>query len=238
MTGATGPADVAAGAADREELQAVLFDMDGTLVDSEKVWSVGLDDLARHYGGTISPGARAAMVGTSMVESMRILHGDIGQPGRPLDQSMRLLTDRVKELFAEGLVWRPGARELVEAVRAAGLPTALVTATVREVLEVALGSIGAHLFDAVVAGDDVERTKPDPLPYLTAARRVGADPARCVAVEDSPNGVLSALRAGCAVVAVPCDVEVPHGPRIMVRSSLVGVDVVTLRRWVRDCRAA
>jgi beta-phosphoglucomutase-like phosphatase (HAD superfamily) len=102
-------------------LAGVLFDMDGTLVDSEKVWDVGLADLAAHYGGALSAAARTSMVGTSMIESMEILHADLSQPWRDAAASTIWLEARVVELFAAGLVWRPGARELLAAVRAAGV---------------------------------------------------------------------------------------------------------------------
>ena len=89
-------------------LGGVLFDMDGTLVDSEKVWSVGLDELAAHLGGVLSDTARRAMVGTNMAQSMRILHGDVGVDADPLE-SVRWLERRISGLFADGLAWRPGA---------------------------------------------------------------------------------------------------------------------------------
>jgi HAD superfamily hydrolase (TIGR01509 family) len=216
----------------RSDPQAVLFDMDGTLVDSEKVWTIADEDLARHYGGSLSAAVRSAMVGKNMSVSMGMLHDDIGQPWRDEAYSVRWLEARVKQLFAEGLVWRPGARELLAAVRAAGVRTALVTATARHLVEVALETIGADQFDAVVTADEVTENKPHPMPYLTAARLVGADPTRCVAVEDSPNGVLSAAAAGCAVLAVPCEVElVPEeidvlpGGRVTIVPSLDGVDL-------------
>lgn len=210
-------------------LAAVLFDMDGTLVDSEKVWSVGLNELAARYGAVLSGWARQAMVGTSMAESMTILHADIGLPDLDVAASVCWLEERVKELFAEGLAWRPGARELVTAVRAAGIATALVTATRRRLVEVAFGTIGADQFDAVVCGDDVALTKPHPMPYLTAAALVSAPVDRCVAIEDSPNGVRSALAAGCAVLAVPCEVALPAIEGVTIMESLVDVDVAVLR---------
>ncbi|MET7398047.1 HAD family phosphatase [Dactylosporangium sp. NPDC005572] len=211
----------------------MLFDMDGTLVDSEKVWSVGLTELAAHYGGELSEPARKAMVGTNMTDSMRILHTDLGLPtGRAeTDASVVWLEDRVKFLFRDGLVWRPGAQELLADLRAAGVPLALVTATHRHLVDVALLTIGAANFDAVVAGDEVDLTKPHPMPYLTAASLVGADPASCVAVEDSPNGLKSARAAGCAVLAVPCEVELdPQGVTLV--DSLLDVDVDYLRKLV------
>jgi len=214
------------------DLRAVLFDMDGTLVDSEKVWSVGLDELAAQHGGALSIVARQAMVGTSMSESMRILHDDIGRSELAPEASVGWLERRVAELFAEGLVWRPGAAELLAAVRTAGVPTALVTATRRHLVEVALVTIGAHHFDAVVAGDDLDETKPHPAPYRTAATLLGADPGASVAIEDSPNGIASALAAGCVVLGVPCDVGLGHLEGVTLVDSLADVDVAYLRRLV------
>jgi len=207
----------------------VLFDMDGTLVDSEKVWSVGLDELAAHLGGELSDAARRAMVGTNMAQSMAILHDDVGVVADPA-QSVRWLEERVAELFAGGLVWRPGAADLLAAVRAAGIPTALVTATHRHLVEVALITIGAANFDAVVAGDDLDETKPHPAPYRTAAELIGADPARCVAIEDSPNGIVSALAAGCVVLGVPCEVALDEQPGVTLVPSLQGVSPADLGR--------
>jgi len=198
--------------------------MDGTLVDSEKVWDVALNELAERAGGKLSLEARHAMIGSSMGRSMQILREDLGQPGRPEEPDVRWLSDRVFQLFGEGLVWRPGALELLRAVRAAGLPTALVTSTGRRLVEVALRTIGAENFDAVVVGDEVKAPKPDPEPYLTAARLLGVPITSCVAIEDSPTGVASALASGAAVLAVPAELELPPTDGVHLRDSLVGVD--------------
>jgi HAD superfamily hydrolase (TIGR01509 family) len=214
------------------ELDAVLFDMDGTLVDSEKVWDVGLHELARRYGGELSVPARTRMIGTSMAESMDILHTDIAQPWRDPYASVSWLETRVGELFAGGLVWQPGARELLAAVRAAGLPAALVTATRRRLVEIALHTIGEENFDVVVCGDEVTRTKPYPDPYLSAAGRLGVDVRRCVAIEDSPTGVASARAAGCVVVAVPSEVALTDSTGVTLVDSLELLDVATLRSLV------
>lgn len=209
-------------------LAAVLFDMDGTLVDSEKVWQVGLAELAARYGGELSEAARVRMIGTSMAASMTILHDDLARPRYDLAASAAWLEARVVELFADGLTWRPGARELLGEVRAAGLPTALVTATRRPLVEVALRTLGPDNFDVVVCGDEVTATKPHPEPYLTAAAALGAPIARCVAVEDSPTGVASARAAGARVLAVPCEVDLSHMDDVTHVPSLVGVDVAFL----------
>jgi HAD superfamily hydrolase (TIGR01509 family) len=215
------------------ELQAVLFDMDGTLVDSEKLWDVSLADLAAHFGRELPETTRAAMVGTDMAASLRLFHDDLNLDGDPAE-SQRILEARTKELFREGLVWRPGARELLHDVRTGGLPTALVTATHRHLVDVALGTLGAENFDVLVCGDsDFERPKPHPDPYLMAARLLGVDPARCVAIEDSPTGVAAAEAAGCVVLAIPNAVPVPPGHRRVFRHSLDGLHLDDLRALLR-----
>ncbi|MEV6346362.1 HAD family phosphatase [Actinoplanes sp. NPDC051851] len=203
---------------------AVLFDMDGTLVDSEKMWGIALEELAILAGGRLSAAARLAMVGTSMPVSMRLFREDLGQPDRPQAPDVAWLHDRITELFADGLIWRPGAMELLHAVRAAGLPTALVTSTERRIAEVALKTLGAENFDVVVCGDEVPSPKPDPSPYLIAADLLGVPIASCVAIEDSPSGVTSALASGAVVLAVPSELELPPLDGIHLRTTLVGVD--------------
>ncbi|MDP9795721.1 HAD superfamily hydrolase (TIGR01509 family) [Catenuloplanes nepalensis] len=207
---------------------AVLFDMDGTLIDSEKVWEIAIMELARSYGGELSEEARAAMVGAAMAESMRVMHEDLGQPWRDPVAGARELEDRVAELFTSGLVWRPGAMVLLAAVRAAGIPTALVTSTSRRLVEVALDTLGRNSFDAVICGDEVTANKPDPAPYRMAADALGVDITACVAIEDSPAGIASAKAAGATVLAVPCELDLSHlngETGIHLRSSLDDVDV-------------
>jgi HAD superfamily hydrolase (TIGR01509 family) len=211
------------------ELAAVLFDLDGTLINSEPIWEVALRELARRYGGELSSHARLRMVGTSTADSMAILHADLGQPWRDAARSGQWLEFRVGQLFADGVPWRAGARELVAQVRAAGIPTGLVTATRRVLVESLVDTLGPGRFDVVVCGDDLPVTKPDPLPYLTAAARLGVSARRTVAVEDSPAGAASAAAAGCVVVAVPSDVRFSTVDGYHVRDSLMNVDVALLR---------
>jgi len=204
---------------------AVLFDMDGTLVDSEKVWDVALNELAVHAGGELSLPARQAMIGSTMSRTMQLLRDDLGQPDRDEPADVAWLTDRVFELFGAGLVWRPGAYELLRAVRAAGLPTALVTSTGRKLVEVALDTLGRENFDVVVCGDEVRAPKPDPDPYVTAAALLGVPIEACVAIEDSPTGLASAVASGAAVLAIPAELELPETDGVRLRESLEGVDL-------------
>jgi HAD superfamily hydrolase (TIGR01509 family) len=216
---------------------AVLFDMDGTLVDSEKVWDVALSELAAHAGGELSGPARRAMIGSSMAQSMRILHDDLGQPWRDAAADAAWLEVRVHELFGLGLSWRPGARELLAALRGAGVPTALVTSTGRKLVDVALDTLGRENFDAVVCGDEVAAAKPDPTPYRLAAELLGVPVQACVAIEDSPTGVASARASGAAVLAVPCELELPPASGVTLRDSLTGVDLPYLASLVAAVRA-
>ncbi|GAA0277844.1 HAD family phosphatase [Cryptosporangium japonicum] len=207
---------------------AVLFDMDGTLFDSEKLWDVGLDELAHHLGGELSPAARTTMIGAPLAMSMEILHADLGRPDLDVATSGAWLEDYMRTLFTTSLVWRAGAQEVLKAVRAAGIPAALVTATRRNLVEVALDTLGRENFDAVVCGDEVTHSKPHPEPYLRAASLLGVNPEACVAIEDSVNGTASAEAAGCPVLVVPSEAPVPSGPRRVHRESLVGVGLPEL----------
>jgi HAD superfamily hydrolase (TIGR01509 family) len=156
---------------------------------------------------------------------MRLMREDLGQPDRDEAADVEWLTDRVLELFGKGLVWRPGALELLHAVRAAGLPTALVTSTGRTLVEVALDTLGRENFDVVVCGDEVTTPKPDPEPYRTAAALLGVPIEACVAIEDSPTGLASAVASGAAVLAVPAELELPETDGVHLRESLEGVDL-------------
>ncbi len=207
--------------------------MDGTLVDSEKIWDISLKELSHRLGGELSAPARASMVGANLARSIGIVHAGVGVVGGDLAGDSAWLLARTRELFSEGLTWRPGAPELLQSVRDAGIRTALVTSTERDLTDVALKWIGAEFFDVTVCGDEVAHNKPHPDPYERAAGLLGADPGTCVAVEDSPTGVASAVAAGCTVVVVPAEVPVEPGERRIIRESLVGVDAEYLRNLLK-----
>lgn len=211
-------------------MRAVLCDMDGTLVDSEKLWDVAMDALYDRLGGVLTPQVRAATIGGCAEDTMRIVYDDLGLERDPaaMAASARWLHDYTGELFDAGLPWCDGARELLDELAAAAVPTALVTNTPRMLVERALGSIGRHYFAVVVCGDEVPAGKPAPDPYLRAAQLLQLDPRRCLAVEDSPTGATAAEAAGCAVLVVPNAVPVPDGPRRHQVPSLAGVGAADL----------
>jgi HAD superfamily hydrolase (TIGR01509 family) len=212
-------------------MRAVLWDMDGTLVDSEKLWDVSMDELYARLGGELSQEVRNATVGGAADSVMNIVYTDLGLERDPaaMAESIGWLYARTGELFATGLPWQPGARELLDALRDAGIPMALVTNTWRGLTEQALKSIGKHYFSASVCGDEVERAKPAPDPYRRAAELLGVDPGQCLAIEDSVTGTLAAESAGCPVMVVPNDVDVPGSPHRRHVLSLVGLGVADLR---------
>src|SRR3954470_20170076 len=208
---------------------AVLFDMDGTLVETEETWGEALAALARRHGGEVSPAARAATVATSMPTALGILYADLGVPA----DDEQLLADTVwvedlmVDLLAADLDWQPGARELLAEGRAAGVPTALVTTTPRRLADPLIarmaGDLGAPPLDVTVCGDEVPATKPDPAPYRQAMAALGVDPAGSVVIEDSPAGAAAGLAAGAAVLGVPSLQPLAPAPGLTLRDSLVGV---------------
>jgi HAD superfamily hydrolase (TIGR01509 family) len=212
-------------------MRAVLWDMDGTLVDSEKLWDISMHALYEHLGAALTPQVRAATVGGSAEAMMRIVFADLAMDPDPAEMSetAEWLLDYTAELFDRGVPWCDGARRLMEALAAEGTPMALVTNTKRALTERALNSIGRHYFSAIVCGDEVARGKPAPDPYLRAAALLGEPPARCLAIEDSITGAASAESAGCPVLVVPNDVDVPGGPLRRRVASLTDVDVAGLR---------
>lgn len=216
-------------------LAAVLWDMDGTLLDSEKLWDIAVRELAVELGTEMTDEVRHALVGASGPNALRILFDGLGVD--PTTEALREAADflerRVGDLMTGPIPWRPGAADALALVRAAGLPSALVTNTIRSLTEFGLDTLGRHHFDVSVCGDEVEEGKPAPDPYLRAAELLGVDPRHCVAVEDSPTGARAATAAGCAVIVVPCEVPVPDGPGRVLRESLIGLTVDHLHQALR-----
>jgi HAD superfamily hydrolase (TIGR01509 family) len=213
-------------------MQAVLFDMDGTLVDSEKLWDISLAALYEELGGRLTPEVRASMVGGSVEDTMQTVYADLGLKPDPvaMADSIRWLHDYTAELFDAGLPWCDGAQELLEALAAEGTPMALVTNTQRALTDRALNSIGRHYFSATVCADEVPQGKPAPDLYLRAAELLDLPPDFCLAIEDSVTGTAAAEGAGCPVLVVPNDVAVPIGPRRRHVRSLAGINAADLRR--------
>lgn len=181
---------------------AVIFDLDGVLMDSEQLWNQAKEDLVRCTGGRWREDAPQAMMGMSSPEWAAYLRSELGVA---LDQDAinRAVVRRMEELYRERLPLLPGAVEGVRAL-ARRWPLGLASSSNREIIDLVLGLAGlAQTFSATVSSEEVKRGKPAPDVYLEAARRLGVDPSQCVAVEDSSNGLRSADAAGMTVIAVP-----------------------------------
>ena len=207
----------------RLPLQAVLFDMDGTLVDTERLWWEAVEQVA---GRALTEADRPEVLGRPVEYTAAWLAAITGAVAADLAESLhREFADRVRT----GIVPRPGALALLDALAREGVPTALVTASPRAVADTVLDALGADRFAVSVTADDTAHTKPAPDPYLAACDALGVDPALCVAVEDTETGVASAEAAGCAVLAVPSLAPIEAAPGRTVLASLEGVTVDGLR---------
>jgi HAD superfamily hydrolase (TIGR01509 family) len=212
-------------------LQAVLFDMDGLLVDSERLWYETETEVMAGLGATWGPEHQEPLVGGSIDRTVAYMLELTGPVETPAEVARRLL-DGMAERLRANVPMMPGAKQLLDEVREAGVPSALVSSTHRDLMEYALDGIGRDRFTLTVAGDEVANTKPHPEPYLTAARLLDVDPRQCVALEDSPNGTESATAAGCHVVAVPSVVPIADAPGRTVVTSLLEIDLARLRSLV------
>ncbi len=214
------------------ELAAVLWDMDGTLVDTEPYWIECEHELVEQYGGTWSEAQAAALIGSDLLDAAAVLR-TAGVDLDPVQLVDRLL-DGVIERVQRELPWRPGASELLAACREADIPCVLVTMSWRRFADAVLVSAPEGSFVTTITGDEVSHGKPHPEPYLTAARVLGVDPGACVAIEDSRTGVASALAAGCATLGVPHVVTLDPAPNLTIAPTLVGVTVDDLRTLLTD----
>jgi HAD superfamily hydrolase (TIGR01509 family) len=200
---------------------AVLWDMDGTLVDTEPYWIEAEHEIVAEHGGVWTEEHAHALVGNPLIVSAEYIraHGGVDLP--PEEIVDRLL-ERVVAAVRRRVPWRPGARELLDELTGDGVPCALVTMSWTPLADAILDRLPAGTFEVVVTGDEVRHGKPHPEPYLTAAELLGVRPEDCLAIEDSPTGVASAAAAGVPVVAVPAVVPVPAGPGHVVVRTLEG----------------
>ena len=206
----------------------MLWDMDGTLIDSEPAWIRAQAAIVEEFGGTWTEADGLALVGTDMQATADALR-DAGVPlsdTEIIDQ----LVDVVTRELGRSVDWRPGAVELVTALRDAGVPQAIVTTSPRSMAAVVAAGLPDGAITLTVTGDDVSSSKPHPEPYLLAAQLLGVDVERCIAIEDSPTGLASAIAAGIVAVGVPNDAVLVDDGSWHRFESLVGIGVQELTR--------
>ncbi|MGX1544275.1 HAD family hydrolase [Streptomyces adustus] len=217
--------------AEGSALQAVLLDMDGTLVDTEGFWWDVEVEVFAGLGHTLDDSWRHVVVGGPMTRSAGFLIEATGA-NIALAELTLLLNSGFEARIAQALPLMPGAARLLAELAEYEIPTALVSASHRRIIDRVLTSLGPQHFALSVAGDEVTRTKPYPDPYLLAATGLGVDPTRCAVVEDTATGVAAAEAAGCHVVAVPSVAPIAPAARRTVVRSLEEVDLAFLRGLV------
>ncbi len=213
-------------------IEAVVFDLDGIIVDSEHVWDDVRQELAEERGGRWHDRASRDMMGMSSPEWSRYMHDVIGLAESPEEINAEVVR-RMEAGYRERLPLIPGAVEAVERL-AARWPLGLASSSNRELIDLALESSGlGRLFAATVSSEEVARGKPAPDVYLEAARRLGVPPGRCAAIEDSENGILSAKAAGMRVLAIP-NPQFPPAPEALAEADAVLASIVELTPEVLD----
>ncbi len=189
---------------------AVLWDLDGTLVDTEGYWQAAEERLAASYGKPWSTEQAQQLVGSDLMDSARHVRDALEIDLTP-DEIVRTLIDDVLLHLNKEVPWRPGAKELLLALKEAGVRLGLVTMSYQRMLDPVLAELPKDIFEFIVTGDTATRGKPNPEPYLQGAAGLGVEPRHCLAIEDSETGATSAERAGCQVVVVPHLVPVRRG---------------------------
>lgn len=188
---------------------AVLLDMDGLLVDTERIWFEVESAIVSDLGGAWTDEDHDLLVGGPLERAVAHMVATTPAVADPVDVTARLLREMVAALRRGPVEWMPGAKLLLASIADAGVPAALVSSSRRPIVDAVLDAIGRESFQVTVSGDDVTHTKPSPDPYLHAAALLGVDPRRCVAVEDSLTGATSARAAGCVTVLVPSVPDLP-----------------------------
>lgn len=209
-------------------LAGVLWDMDGTIVDTEPYWMRAEEDLVASFNGVWTKEAALAVVGSDLWVAARIFqnHG----VALSEDEIIARLTDQVMEQVKVEVPWRPGARQLLQELNDAGIPCALVTMSLNRMAQQVVSAMGFDAFSVVVGGDDVTKGKPDAEPYRHAAALLGLDAADCIAIEDSTTGLASAVASGAVTIGVPAHIHLPDSADYTLWPTLEGRSVADLRQ--------
>ena len=207
---------------------AVLWDMDGTLIDSEPYWLASESAFAAAHDSKWGQDDGLGVIGMSLYESSKLLKERVGSSLEP-QQIIDQITDGVLSQLEQAIPWRPGARELLKLLKDNNVKTALVTGSMHRMAQMVAEQIGFEAFDVILGGDDVVKGKPHPESYLTAASMLGVDPTHCVAFEDSLTGITAAEAAGTKAVGIAHIVEIPMVENRILWPTLEGVQMNDLR---------
>lgn len=212
---------------------AVLWDMDGTLIDSEPLWLDAELSMLQRYGIDLTEEVRNSLVGSGLQAAAAVFQR-LGVPMAADEIIAEWTASVIAGLREKGPDWRPGALELLAALRDAGIPSALVTMAVREIADAVLELLPDGVgFVGVVAGDEVAHEKPHPDPYLRGAALLGVDITDCLALEDSPNGLRSAFASGAVAIGVPNLLDLAGAEAHEVWPTMAGVDADRLSERFR-----
>lgn len=213
----------------------MLWDMDGTLIESEPLWLAAEDAMLDEFGISMSDEDRHSLVGLGLWDAAELFR----RLGVPLGADA-IVDQWVADVLAGyerfGTAWRPGARRALASLRASGIPCALVTMSVRVLADWVVRELPAGTFQAVIAGDEVTRAKPDPEPYLLGAAGLGVPIEQCVAFEDSPTGLRSAFGSGAVSIGVPNLVDLSEAPAHEIWRTLEGAGATEIRTAFERCR--
>ena len=216
----------------RSKKFAVLFDMDGTLIDSEPYWMESEQALAAEHKGKWTTEDGLDVVGMSLDKSSRLLKERANIPLEP-EEIVDVLTEEVQKKLRKVIPWRPGAKELLQDLREHGVKTALVTMSMHRMAQQVVDAIEFSAFDVIVAGDDVRNGKPHPEAYQKAAELLGFEPGHCIAFEDSVSGLTSAELAGTIAIGIPHIIPIPEKPGRILWPTLAGVNYKQLRKLIK-----
>ena len=213
--------------------QAVLWDLDGTIVDSEPYWLLSEQRLVEEFGGTWSETDGFALIGAGLTNAAE--HLQRCGVDMPVPAIVKRMVDEVDVMNAQQIPWRPGALELIRSIHDAGIPQVIVTMSYRTTANFVADEVG--LFAGVICGEDVTHSKPHPEPYQMGAALVGVNASECVALEDSVPGSASAVAAGAVTIALPLHVPLPESENYTIWHTMVGRDVSHIREVFAKARA-